>query len=155
MSDASQLLGEYANDHQHPVNELIHRICVPAIAVSLIGLLWSVPVPDGLRDQFPLLNWGTAALVAILLFYCRLSLPLAAGMLVAAAATVVIVLALDRLPGPLWLASGALFLVGWIGQFIGHGIEGKRPSFFRDLRFLLIGPLWVLAGLYGRLGIRI
>ena len=155
MANVSRLLDEYAADNRHPVNELLHQICVPAIAVSLIGLLWSLPVPGALREVSAFLNWGTAALLAILIYYFSQSWSLAAGMLVAAAVTVVLVSGLDRLPGPLWLASGAVFVVAWIGQFIGHGFEGKRPSFFRDLRFLLIGPLWLLAGLYRRLGIRI
>ena len=155
MAKVSRLLAEYAADHRHPVNELLHQICVPAIAVSLIGLLWSLPVPGALREVSTFLNWGTIALLAILLFYIRLSRSLAVGMLLAAAVTVALVLGLDRLPGPLWLASGSVFVVAWIGQFIGHAFEGKRPSFFRDLRFLLIGPLWLLAGLYRRLGIRV
>jgi uncharacterized membrane protein YGL010W len=46
--------------------------------------------------------------------------------------------------------SIAIFVVAWIGQFIGHKIEGKKPSFFDDLRFLLIGPLFVLGFLYRR-----
>ena len=47
-----------------------------------------------------------------------------------------------------------LFVAAWIGQFIGHRIEGKKPSFFKDILFLLVGPLWILAFLYRRLGIR-
>jgi uncharacterized membrane protein YGL010W len=47
--------------------------------------------------------------------------------------------------------SIAVFVVAWIGQFIGHKIEGKKPSFLEDLRFLLIGPLFVLGFLYRRL----
>jgi uncharacterized membrane protein YGL010W len=62
---------------------------------------------------------------------------------------------LDHLPGvPLWNICIFLFVVAWIGQFIGHAIEGKRPSFFKDVQFLLIGPLWLLADAYRRLGIR-
>ena len=47
----------------------------------------------------------------------------------------------------------ALFVVGWIIQFVGHKIEGQKPSFFEDLQFLLIGPLWLLSDVYRRLGI--
>jgi uncharacterized membrane protein YGL010W len=60
--------------------------------------------------------------------------------------------ALDSLPWPLWLTSLAIFVVAWIGQFIGHAVEGKRPSFFKDVQFLMIGPLWLVAALYRRLG---
>lgn len=47
--------------------------------------------------------------------------------------------------------SIALFVLAWMGQFVGHQIEGKKPSFFDDVRFLLIGPLFVLSFLYRRL----
>ena len=60
---------------------------------------------------------------------------------------------LDRLPGALWIACTTLFVVAWIGQFIGHHFEGKRPSFFRDVQFLMIGPLWLLSFIYRKLGI--
>jgi uncharacterized membrane protein YGL010W len=55
---------------------------------------------------------------------------------------------------PLWLGCGVLFVLAWIGQFVGHAIEGKRPSFIKDLQFLLIGPMWLLADVYRRLGVR-
>jgi uncharacterized membrane protein YGL010W len=155
VTAASELISEYAGDHQHPVNELLHRVCVPAIVVSLIGLLWCLPVPEVIRDAVPWLNWGTGFLGSALVYYFRLSVRLGVGMLLASVIAVLIILGLDRLPGPLWLACAAIFVVAWIGQFIGHGVEGKRPSFFRDLRFLLIGPLWLVAGLYGKLGIRV
>jgi uncharacterized membrane protein YGL010W len=155
VTEASELISEYAGDHQHPVNELLHSVCVPAIVVSLIGLLWCLPVPEVIRDAVPWLNWGTGFLGAALVYYFRLSVRLGVGMLLASAIAVLVILGLDRLPGPLWLACAAIFVVAWIGQFIGHGVEGKRPSFFRDLRFLLIGPLWLLAALYGKLGIRV
>ncbi len=60
-----------------------------------------------------------------------------------------------RLNAPLWSLCAALFVLAWIGQFIGHAVEGKRPSFFKDLQFLLVGPLWLLADLYRRLGARL
>jgi uncharacterized membrane protein YGL010W len=75
-------------------------------------------------------------------------------MVVAALLVVPLLAFAAGLPVPLWLTSLAVFTVGWIGQFIGHYVEGRRPSFFRDLRFLLIGPLWVLAKFYALLGIR-
>ena len=60
---------------------------------------------------------------------------------------------LATLAWPLWLTSLTIFIAAWIGQFIGHALEGKRPSFFKDLQFLLIGPLWLLAAAYRRLGL--
>ena len=61
---------------------------------------------------------------------------------------------LDRQPVILWQICLGVFIGAWIGQFIGHLVEGKRPAFFKDLQFLMIGPLWLLASIYRRLGIR-
>ena len=61
---------------------------------------------------------------------------------------------LAALATPLWQSCLAIFVVAWIGQFVGHAVEGRRPSFFKDLQFLLIGPLWLLSFAYRRLGLR-
>lgn len=155
MTRAQQLLAEYAADHQHPVNETLHRLCVPAIVVSLLGLLWSLPVPAFAEGMPRIANWATLAAIGALAWYLRLSLRLGVGMILVAAVSLIIVAALSLLAVPLWLTSAAIFAVAWVGQFIGHGYEGKRPSFMRDLRFLLVGPMWLLAGACERLGIRV
>lgn len=154
VTKATQLLAEYSADHQDPFNRLMHSICVPLIAVALIGLLWAIPVPDALATAAPWANAGTVALAVLTVYYLRLAPRLGLGMLLAALGLVPLLASADQLPVPLWLAALAAFTLGWVGQFIGHYVEGRRPSFFRDLRFLLIGPLWVLAKLYTALGIR-
>ena len=153
-TQAAQLLAEYSADHQNPFNRQMHSICVPLIAIALIGLLWSFPIPDALAATVPWLNLGTLALAGLCAYYLSLAPRLGFGMVLVALAVVPLVAATDRLPVPLWLTALLVFTIGWIGQFIGHYVEGRRPSFFRDLRFLLIGPLWVLAKLYTALGIR-
>ncbi len=155
MRKAEALLAEYAADHQHPFNRLMHRICVPVIVVSLLGLLASVPVPEALGASATAVNWATVIVFAALAWYLWLSPRLAAGMAIAAGLALALVAALSWLPAPLWITSGVLFVLAWAGQFIGHAAEGRRPSFLRDLRFLLIGPLWLLAGLYWRFGLRV
>jgi uncharacterized membrane protein YGL010W len=60
---------------------------------------------------------------------------------------------LANLPWPLWLTALVIFVIAWIGQFAGHALEGKRPSFFKDVQFLLIGPLWLVAAAYRRVGL--
>lgn len=131
------LLARYAESHRHPLNEAIHCLCVPAIVLSLLGLLWAAT---------PLL--AVVVVIASLVYYLTLSPAFAFGMLAMAGAMLLI---LSRLPAASVLpASVAIFVVAWIGQFIGHKIEGKKPSFFEDLRFLLIGPLFVLSLLYRR-----
>jgi len=152
-TQASQLLAEYSADHQHPFNRLMHSICVPLIFVSLVALLWAIPIAT-VATGAGWLNLGTLALAGITIYYLRLAPRLGLGMLLAAFIIVPLVALAAGLPWPLWLTAVGVFVVGWIGQFIGHYVEGRRPSFFRDLRFLLIGPLWVLAKLYAAIGIR-
>ncbi|MCP1571816.1 putative membrane protein YGL010W [Herbaspirillum rubrisubalbicans] len=131
------LLARYAEHHRHPMNELIHCVCVPAIVFSLLGLCWMIS---------PAVSLLVAA--AALAYYLRLSPPFAVGMLAMSALMLVL---LARLPlGAVLPVSAVVFVLAWIGQFIGHRIEGKKPSFFEDLRFLLVGPLFVLAFLYRR-----
>lgn len=153
-TQAAQLLAEYSADHQHPFNRLMHSICVPLIFASLIALLWAIPFPAGLAAGLTWVNFGTLALAGVTIYYLRLAPRLGVGMLLAAVVMVPLVALAAGLPWPLWLTALAVFVIGWIGQFAGHYVEGRRPSFFRDLRFLLIGPLWVLAKLYTAVGIR-
>jgi len=154
MRSVSDWLSEYGASHQHPINKLLHWICVPPIVLAVLGFLWSVPVPAGFAAVSPALNWATLAAAAALLYYLVLSRALAIGILLAFVALLAIVQALAQLPWPLWATSLVIFVVAWTGQFIGHALEGKRPSFFKDLQFLLIGPLWLLAAAYRRLSVR-
>lgn len=153
MSQADQWLDRYGESHNNRINKLLHWICVPLIVVSLIGFLWSLPVPSAFRDTSPALNWGTIFLMAAVVYYFIMSISLAFGILPFIALVVASVFWLDSLTVSLPLVSAIIFVLAWIGQFIGHWLEGKRPSFFEDLQFLMIGPLWLLAALYRRLGI--
>jgi uncharacterized membrane protein YGL010W len=132
------LLAHYGESHRNPVNELIHIVCIPAIVFSLLGILWA-------------LHPAVALLVvaAALAYYVTLSRTFALGMGVMAGA---MLLVLAMLPdGTVLPTSIGVFVAAWLGQFVGHHIEGKKPSFFDDLRFLLIGPLFVLSILYRRI----
>jgi uncharacterized membrane protein YGL010W len=129
------LIEQYAESHQNPINEVIHFICVPVIMWTFLGLFWSL---------HPLL--AVAVSVAALIYYFTLSMNLCVGMLLMTA----IMLGILYLLPSNWVLPLSLivFVIAWIGQFIGHYLEGKKPSFFDDLRFLLIGPLFVLGFLY-------
>ncbi len=153
MSNADQWLDSYAESHQNATNKMLHWVCVPAIVLSLIGMLWAIPVPAAFADISPALNWGTVFLLAAVVYYFIMSIPLALGMLPVVLAIVATVAWIDRLDVSLLLVSIVIFVVAWIGQFIGHRIEGKKPSFFEDIQFLMIGPLWILAAIYRRFGI--
>lgn len=138
MKTLQAWLDEYGESHRHPLNKTIHWICVPTIYFSVLGMLYSLH------------PWAAlAGLLLALAFYIPLSLSLAAGMLAISLA----MLGLIRvIPHVLWV-SVALFVVAWIFQFYGHKVEGKKPSFFKDLQFLLVGPVWLLSFVYRRLGL--
>jgi uncharacterized membrane protein YGL010W len=153
MRTVSDWLGEYGTSHKNPVNKLLHWICVPLIVLTVFGLLWSLPVPGLFFGISPWLNWATVLASAALLYYFALSPALAAGVLVSFVLLLLVTQWLATFPWPLWLTSLTIFVVAWVGQFVGHAIEGRRPSFFKDVQFLLIGPLWLLAAAYRRIGL--
>lgn len=145
-----QWLMEYGESHQNPYNKIIHWICVPAILWSILALLWLLQVP-----AFPWLNGATLLIVISLLFYARLSLSITIGM---AVITLLSLYAINLYQSinpllPLWQFALLVFVIAWIGQFIGHKIEGKKPSFFQDIQFLLVGPAWLLSFVYRKLSI--
>ena len=155
MRTADQWLTEYGASHRNPINEALHWICVPVIAWCVLGLLWSLPFPGDIRTVYPPMNWAGVAVMIALLYYAVLSPRLALSALPLLLAALWSLERLERWNGaPLWALCLSLFVIAWIGQFIGHAIEGKRPSFFKDIQFLMIGPLWLLAEVYRRLGIR-
>jgi uncharacterized membrane protein YGL010W len=154
MRTADQWLDEYGSSHRNPTNEALHWICVPVILWCALGLLWSIPFPSGIRATVPFANWATLITVLAVMYYASLSLPLTLGILPLLALMLWSIDVLSRHSVvPLWLICVSLFVLAWIGQFIGHAIEKKRPSFFKDLQFLLIGPLWLLSNVYRRFGI--
>ena len=141
----------YSGDHRNATNQRIHVFAVPAILWSVIALLWCIPAPG---TWFKPGIWAAMAMFAAMLFYYRASRKLGLGMLVQFAVFTLLtnwIAASFGLNALLWLAIG-VFVVAWIAQFIGHKIEGKKPSFLTDLTYLLIGPAWVLSKLYRKLG---
>jgi uncharacterized membrane protein YGL010W len=140
MRKVDELLARYGESHRNPANKAIHWVCVPLITWSVLAALWGAA---------PVAAYIGIALAVV--FYVWLSLPLAVGMLVVLAAMVYPLFVLGE---NVWLVAAAVFVAAWIGQFIGHAIEGKKPSFFEDVKFLLVGPAWLLADVYRKLGIR-
>jgi len=154
MRRIDELLSNYSNDHQNPANQTMHLICVPLIVWSVTAALWCIPVPG---TWFKPGSWFAIALLLTWVYYWKLSKPLALGALLGFVAFGFINHALSvqfGIAGLLKIAV-AVFVVAWIGQFIGHHWEGKRPSFFTDLVYLMVGPLWTLNKLYKKAGIAI
>lgn len=154
MSKVERLLGEYRESHQNETNQLIHNIFVPLIYLSVIGLLWDVKLPwemDFLGGE-PV-NLSMVIAVFVFAYYLSMSFSVAIGMLLMTAVGM-IACYLYQGAVSVWLISLVVFIVSWVFQFIGHKVEGKKPSFFKDLEFFLVGPMWVMTKLYNKLGIK-
>jgi uncharacterized membrane protein YGL010W len=150
--EVDRWLGNYSEDHRNSTNILVHWICVPLILWTVIALLWLVPVPAALGRTG---LWAGVGMFLALMFYLRLSRPLGFAMLAVFVLLGLITEALFRALGTtqlLWLAI-AVFVLAWIAQFVGHKIEGKKPSFLTDIAYLLIGPAWIVAKIMRKLGI--
>lgn len=149
-------LDKYGESHQNATNKLIHWVCVPAIVFSLLGLLYLIPFPV---ERTIFYNWAAVFMLLSLIFYARLSLTMFVGMLIISALMLFGINTIYNMVGrdgtALAYISLGIFVVAWIGQFIGHKIEGKKPSFLEDVQFLMIGPAWLLHFIFKKVGIRI
>lgn len=150
MKTATAWFDHYAESHQNKTNKLIHWIAIPVILTTTLGLLQSIPFPVAGPVW---LGFGTLVAAAALVFYFRLSWTLGVGMALVSAIAIGINTALVLAGVNLPVFSAALFFVAWAFQFVGHKIEGAKPSFFEDLQFLLVGPAWLLQFLYKKVGI--
>ncbi|WP_218599457.1 DUF962 domain-containing protein [Polaribacter sp. NJDZ03] len=147
MKTAKEYFDEYAVSHQNETNQAIHYICVPLIFFSVIGLLMSIPttfLENTLNLSNPILeNWAVMVGIIISVFYLRLGFWYFIEMLFIILIAIVANFWLGSQVNLLF-ASLIIFVLAWIGQFYGHKVEGAKPSFLKDLEFLLIGPLWVI-----------
>lgn len=153
MKTAQQWFDEYGHSHKNSINKAIHWLAVPVIYFCVLGLLWQIPMPFTTFAEQEV-TWSLIIAVPVLLFYFNLSFSLGVGMTLFTALCVMMLrwyqqsFTLD-----VWVMSLIVFVVMWVLQFIGHKIEGKKPSFFQDVQFLLIGPAWLLGFIYRRFNI--
>ena len=156
MRKIDHLFSEYAESHQNSTNKTIHWICVPLIFWSILGFISLIPSPHIFIEYFGMIS--IVSLVAIFLvtfFYFRLSWRIALIM-------VFIMFLMEHLvyfiniefQHKSWICFLSVFVLSWIGQFYGHKIEGKKPSFLKDLQFLLVGPIWLLHFILKKFGIK-
>jgi uncharacterized membrane protein YGL010W len=139
MRAIDQWFDEYGESHRNPINKVLHWICVPLITFSVLGILWAIH------------PWASVIAVAgAMAFYVMLSWRIAAVMLAFSVLMLLILASMNYVLVP----SIAIFVLAWIGQFIGHHLEGKKPSFFKDVQFLLIGPIWLIGALFRSFGLR-
>jgi len=135
-----QLIDHYGQSHQNPRNEVIHFIAIPLIMLSLVGMLFAL---------HPYVAYAFVA--ASMVYYARLSWVFLAAMVLWSAITLAGVFAMGAQVLPV---SVAIFVGAWVLQFIGHKLEGKKPSFLEDIQYLWVGPLFVLSKLFGKVGLR-
>lgn len=138
-------LTEYGKSHRNPVNQRIHFVCVPAILISTLALAWLVNLQllvdaEGARW----INLATVGALMTVPFYWRLGVRALVAMTLFSALALVCILAIEASGLPLWAVAAAVWIAAWAVQLIGHKIEGAKPSFSDDMKFLLIGPLFVL-----------
>ncbi len=153
MKKINSLLDQYGESHKNGTNKLIHWICVPAIFFSIVGLVsiipfpWEINIYEGIN-----ISWALFALILVLLYYVSLSIPLSLGMLLFSIGCLFLCSQINESKYSLWIYIG-VFAVSWVFQFIGHNIEGKKPSFLQDIQFLLIGPAWLMHFILKKLNI--
>ena len=149
---------KYSESHKNKTNKMVHFICVPLIFFSLLGLLSLVSfnlenVPD--IDMHLRINFAYLLILPAFAFYLKHSISLFIGLVLFTTACLFIINAINEQTFfPAWTVFGFIFSVAWIGQFIGHKHEGKRPSFLTDIVFLLIGPAWILSYIYRKMKIK-
>ncbi len=160
MRKIDLLLNEYGESHQTKLNKIIHYFCVPTIVLSVIGLLAAIPTPNFITNLFPsglysYAHFGTIILLLTLVYYLRLSFILFLVMLAYSFAILFIIKTIISANFmPLWAFMTILFVISWIVQFYGHNHEGKKPSFIKDVQFLLVGPAWTISHLFEALKIK-
>jgi uncharacterized membrane protein YGL010W len=149
MKTLNHWFEEYAVSHQNTTNKAIHYICVPAIFFSIVGLLMSIPFRFT-NFNLPIIeNWAVIVLIFVIVFYLRLSFAMAVKMAIFSVVCLILNNYISQYMS-LWKFSVGVFIIAWIGQFYGHKLEGKKPSFLKDLQFLMIGPAWVVNNLFSK-----
>ena len=153
MKTIGQWPTEYGESHQDHTNKTIHWICVPIIFFTITGMLYSIKLPYWIEGHQ--VNIALIAMLVLQLYYIKLSPKLWVGLLAFSVCCLFLCHQIERMNiAPLWMICLILFVTAWVGQFYGHHVEGKKPSFFKDLQFLLIGPAWLMSFIYQRLGIK-
>ncbi len=156
MRKIDLLFAEYAESHRNSTNKLIHWICVPLIFWTILGFISIIPSKSiGFRYIGEISYISFAAIALVTIFYTRLSFLIGFIMFFVMILMESFAYGINiRFEEKSWMVYLAVFIITWIFQFVGHKIEGKKPSFLKDLQFLLVGPIWLLSFILKKLGIR-
>jgi hypothetical protein len=153
MPETDRWLSEYGDNHREIANPAVYWPAALLLVIGTVGMLWSLPVPQAFTEISPVLNWGSAFLMAAVVYYFILSVALAIGMLpfVMGVSALQVWLAASTLP--LSGVSLALVALAVAGLYLGHFASGGIRAVFRDIQLMMIAPAWLLSNLYRRLGI--
>lgn len=156
MRKIDLLFAEYAESHRNSTNKLIHWICVPLIFWTILGFISLIPSKSiGFRYIGEISYVSFTAIALVTVFYTRLSFLIGLIMFFVMILMESFAYGINiRFEEKSWMVYLAVFIITWIFQFVGHKIEGKKPSFLKDLQFLLVGPIWLLSFILKKLGIR-
>ncbi len=151
MKTINDWLNEYGESHKNETNKLIHWVCVPSIYFSIVGLLYAIKLPFTIVGIQ--LNIAMLAIFLVTLYFLKLSKSVTIGMLLFSSLCLIVCYAIEKTGLSLWVFCLVVFAMAWIGQFYGHKIEGRKPSFLKDIQFLMIGPAWLMSFIYKKWGI--
>lgn len=156
MRKIDLLFAEYSESHRNSTNKLIHWICVPLIFWSILGFISLIPSKSiGFIYIGEISYVSLAAIALVTIFYMRLSVVVSIIMFILMVIMESFAYGINiRFKENAWMVYLSVFVITWIFQFVGHKIEGKKPSFLKDLQFLLVGPIWLLSFILKKLGIR-
>ena len=153
MQDTDTWLTDYGEDHRDIAYASIYWVSVLVLVVGTVGLLWVLPIPAEFARISPVLNWGSSFLMAAVVYYFIISMPLAIGMLPFIFGVVVVLIRVQESPWPLSRVAALLFASSLIGIYLGRSDNGGIRAVFRDIQMMMIAPVWLLSNLYRRLGI--
>ena len=150
MSEIDGWLERYEENHKDLRNPVVYWAAVPMVVGGPGGILWDLPVPPEFIEISPLLNWGSAFLMASAIYYFIISLSLAIGLLPFLLGIAAVHQWLAASPWPHSGASVSLLLSGTAGLVLGRWGTGGLRGIVEDFQLMMIGPAWLLSVLYRR-----
>ena len=153
VSETDRWLSDYGDSHADIRNPGVYWLSVPILVLGTVGMLWSLPVPEEFVKISPILNWGSAFLMAAMVYYFIISISLAIGMLPFVAGVTTLHLWLADSSLSLVRVSSAMFVASIIGLYVGHYEKGGIKAVCHDIQLMMIAPAWLLSNFYRRLGI--
>lgn len=153
MGEIDSWLDRYGQSLEALQNPVVYWVALPMLILGTVGALWALPVPAQFEEISPLLNWGSAFLMATTIYYFIISLSLAIGLLPFLLAVAAVHTWLAGSPYPPGGVSVAALAAGTAGLCLGRPAAGRIRAVGRDVQLMMIGPAWALSRLYRRFGI--